>query len=435
MSIFESKVFDVNRTLEYNSNTKYSNESLKSKLYNFIMSLKKEFLSNYNYLRLLECLLSSLPEEKHFSLIEFITNNINQLIKPRQGYFLIKKLVKINKNYVIQNMIIDKINSMLLEFASSFNGSIICQSILHNFKIKTFNENDSRIINIDNNSNNNIENYKYFLFEKTKYNLNKMYCYKGASINENNNTINSNNKLFVEDMLKNNNYINKRNTEYSLNNYNKDNYEKTNSISSSKKSNNDCYNNPCLIKFYDKIIQILFNSNMNKNTFKVIEFAIVNGNHLFFNKIIKRFEIELKENFIKNKDINNNNTNQLNSLFIKLLKIDKGFKLYKCMIDYFDNENKMLLYKIFVYYNLYIPYNTLNFYNELLLMFNFNKNKSLLNEINTLDNKNCLTKILDTDNKNTNKTINKKRNDNININNKKISKEHYRKTIAKNNLS
>lgn len=78
--------------------------------------------------------------------------NIDKFIKVREGYYLLRTIAKNLKFDEDQTKLITMISKNFLEFAKSFNGSLLLQCIIHNFPLSTFSYTKSSISCVNNNN-------------------------------------------------------------------------------------------------------------------------------------------------------------------------------------------------------------------------------------------------------------------------------------------
>lgn len=88
--------------------------------------------------RVIECIIGTFNFKLTSFLINICFNNFEDLLVTREGYFILRILVKIAKEPQLQNRLIEKISSNLKGLMTSRNGSLICQCLLHNLPITTY---------------------------------------------------------------------------------------------------------------------------------------------------------------------------------------------------------------------------------------------------------------------------------------------------------
>lgn len=88
--------------------------------------------------RVIECILGTFDFKLINFLITMCYNNFDDLLNTREGYFILRILVKISKESQLQERLIEKINSNFEAIVTSRNGSLLCQCIIHNFPIPTY---------------------------------------------------------------------------------------------------------------------------------------------------------------------------------------------------------------------------------------------------------------------------------------------------------
>ena len=96
-----------------------------------------------NYLRILECVMCCIPLKYVKYIRDFALENFSKLIKIREGYFLLRSLIKTCKEEPIQELIISLISKDFLKFVRGSNGSLLCQCIIHNFPLNQYTHNKS----------------------------------------------------------------------------------------------------------------------------------------------------------------------------------------------------------------------------------------------------------------------------------------------------
>lgn len=90
-------------------------------------------ITNKRYLRLLESIVSCFDHENILKILQFIARSIHKIIDKKQGYFLVRALIRSSKYERIQNEIIKTVSSDFLFVATELSGSLIIQCIIHNF--------------------------------------------------------------------------------------------------------------------------------------------------------------------------------------------------------------------------------------------------------------------------------------------------------------
>lgn len=131
---------------------------------------KKMILTHVRYIKIIETILPKLEEVEVDSIIEIVAPIFKELICSKQGYFLIKKLIRKSAAYrLLKGRIVSLIKKVgISEFLSSNNGYLLIKCILKNFLILA----DPEIIEIEKKSNsyhehrmqensNQIENFLY----------------------------------------------------------------------------------------------------------------------------------------------------------------------------------------------------------------------------------------------------------------------------------
>ena len=103
---------------------------------NYLIQQKNMFLSECKLLRILECFVGNEHDKILKFIFNFIIENLFKLIKIRQGFFLIRKVVIVVKDSNFQLKLVEKINENIVYFSSQHNGSLLCQCIIRNFNLK-----------------------------------------------------------------------------------------------------------------------------------------------------------------------------------------------------------------------------------------------------------------------------------------------------------
>lgn len=129
-----------------------------------IKLLEPQLFSNYiwdpKFMRIGESLIGTYPRASIQPIIDFIVNNLAAFLKIREGYYLLRTVVKHLKSLHEQLNLISIIEQNFLEVAKSFNGSLLLQCIIHNFPISTYNYTKSSISCVNNNGASKINNEK-----------------------------------------------------------------------------------------------------------------------------------------------------------------------------------------------------------------------------------------------------------------------------------
>lgn len=150
---FDNRSFILQRVcndIEYFIDNKYGECSvlfilendLTSKEQSYILSQLKPKMFKLmlipSFLRITECLIALYPFTKINYIINYALDNINDFIVSKEGYFLIRMIIKSCKDRKTQEKILKKISADLSWFLSSSNGVLICQSFIHNIPLKAF---------------------------------------------------------------------------------------------------------------------------------------------------------------------------------------------------------------------------------------------------------------------------------------------------------
>lgn len=94
--------------------------------------------SNIKFLRLLESIVNCFSHELMHPLLLSISKEIINLISLKQGYFLIRALIRSSKNPTVQLSIVKAISGQFSSIAKSLSGSLLIQCMLHNFLCPEF---------------------------------------------------------------------------------------------------------------------------------------------------------------------------------------------------------------------------------------------------------------------------------------------------------
>lgn len=89
------------------------------------------------FMRIIECILIRFPSKEVNFIIDYCIENMYEFLKLREGYFVIRVIIKSAKLHYLQEKIIDYIeykNNFYL-LSKNLNGSLILQCIFYNFPI------------------------------------------------------------------------------------------------------------------------------------------------------------------------------------------------------------------------------------------------------------------------------------------------------------
>lgn len=123
-----------------------------------------EFLKSKSFLRVLECIIGNFNHSDIRFMIVDILKRFRTLINLREGYFLLRVLVKSAKSRPTQMMIIEAIRDNYNEASNSKNGSLLLQNLIYSFLCTQFsytkscsdhvyNEEESKLLLKDDQSN------------------------------------------------------------------------------------------------------------------------------------------------------------------------------------------------------------------------------------------------------------------------------------------
>lgn len=188
--------------------------------------IKNEFFYDSKTLRIFESMLLFKEEYIDF-IVRFILTEFKELLSIRQGYFLIRNLIKENKNLDIQKRIVQILATNTYNFVISMNGILICKCIIKNFCIKKVEKSTKK-------------------FEFLNKNLKEKFLNENELENDDDN----------EDLVRN---------------------------------ENSNYNNPALFFFYNIILdELLNNTCLDKQVEKLIKYAIKFGGDKFSLTFLKK---------------------------------------------------------------------------------------------------------------------------------------------------
>lgn len=97
---------------------------------------KHILLMHTRYFKVLESIITSLKEEHLYTIIDIISSSIIEMLKLKQGYFLLRKILKNAKQICLQDKIVSLITDRnFIEFMSHNNGCLLSQCIVRNFMV------------------------------------------------------------------------------------------------------------------------------------------------------------------------------------------------------------------------------------------------------------------------------------------------------------
>ena len=263
------------------------------------------------------------------------------MIKIREGYFLVRKLCVITKNIKTQDLIVEKIIQNITYFCSNYNGSLICQCIIRNFKLNI----SPQKLKISPGNSNTKKNIIMFSNEFKKYintsliknsneNINKNYLISNSFIDYNvvldlcnNQQSNDHDDLYDYNNINNLSIFGNNN-----NNNNNNNYEYAT-------NNQFIISNNSLVKFYNFIVNRLLTSDISQSILKLFECGIKYGGIMFTFLIVEKMIID------NNKIINSKDNKDL-PLIINLFIKENNFKLLYLTINNIDNFKLSLIFKL-----------------------------------------------------------------------------------------
>lgn len=93
---------------------------------------------NLKIIRLSECLVGCFPFHLVKFIIDFAIDNFSKYLLIREGYFLLRIIIKSIKDYDYQKMITKVISSDFLQNSKNSNGSLLFQCMIYNFPKEKF---------------------------------------------------------------------------------------------------------------------------------------------------------------------------------------------------------------------------------------------------------------------------------------------------------
>ncbi len=93
---------------------------------------------NPNKIRLAECIVGCFPQRLVEHIVELSLRTFMYLIKVREGYFLLRIIVRSYKDINIQSRIMGIIMKEFKKIAFTSNGSLLLQCIIHNFPLAKY---------------------------------------------------------------------------------------------------------------------------------------------------------------------------------------------------------------------------------------------------------------------------------------------------------
>lgn len=284
-----------------------------------LKSIPDQSLLNNRILKLLEPILNF--KRKYTLFLEnFIFRNFAKLLKIRQGYFLLRKLVKNAKDNETQLKIVDNIIKIQKDNFNNVNGSLLGQCLIMNFQLHEVDENMITT-----------ENTQIIL----DTNFDDEFVYFKDFLKSNNNGQGGNQILSIKDNSK----------QPILDNKIENDYFRRKLIEKNKKLFDKKYiiidSNIAVIKFLDFAVDHLLTLNHNKHSFKLIN-AIINYCRKDFQDILlSRFE----EIYLIAEKKSKKNLKQL--LLYKLINSKKGINILIDCVKAFNEEGNIRLNQAF----------------------------------------------------------------------------------------
>lgn len=90
------------------------------------------------FMRIAECIIGTFQPNLIKPFIDYIIKNLSSFLKSRDGYFLLRTIAKNSKVPEVQVSFVREVNLRFVEFSNSTNGSLLLQSIIHNFALSKF---------------------------------------------------------------------------------------------------------------------------------------------------------------------------------------------------------------------------------------------------------------------------------------------------------
>lgn len=94
-----------------------------------------EAVWNPKFMRIAECIIGTFQPKLIKPIMTYIINNLKSFIKSRDGYFLLRTIAKNSKISEVQIAFVREISLCFAEFYNCTNGSLLLQSIIHNFAL------------------------------------------------------------------------------------------------------------------------------------------------------------------------------------------------------------------------------------------------------------------------------------------------------------
>lgn len=107
-------------------------------IFSMLQSSLYEIIWKSKFMRVAESLIGTFNFELVSPLVEYIIFHIKLFIRPREGYFLLRSIIKCTKILESQIFIIQSLRSNFTEILKSPNGPLLVQCIIHNFPVAHF---------------------------------------------------------------------------------------------------------------------------------------------------------------------------------------------------------------------------------------------------------------------------------------------------------
>lgn len=145
-----------------------------------IRFMEEQFIqraNNNKFLRLLESIVNCFSHEIMLPLLAAVSRNFSKLIILKQGYYLIRALIRSSKNPTIQLAIANSISDQFISIANSLSGSLLIQCIIHNFLRAEFTYEKCCTSNSWTNQDQLVLHRKYEISSMSNYPLHLILCY------------------------------------------------------------------------------------------------------------------------------------------------------------------------------------------------------------------------------------------------------------------
>lgn len=97
-----------------------------------------KLLEIHKFLRVTECIIGSFSTSVLHPIYDVILDKLYSLISHKEGYYIVKTMVKSVKDPIIQEKVVRRITADFYKFIVTGNGSLVVKSIIHNFPNNVF---------------------------------------------------------------------------------------------------------------------------------------------------------------------------------------------------------------------------------------------------------------------------------------------------------